>query len=46
LNKEKKDLILSSSSKNRENILSKIGVPFIVYKPNVSEFRLEKESPA
>ena len=26
--KKKKDLILSSSSKNRENILKKIGIPF------------------
>ncbi len=45
MNKVKKDLILSSSSKNREYILAKIGVPFTVYKPSVSEVQLEKENP-
>ena len=45
MSKEKKDFILSSSSKNREFILKKIGVPFTVFSPNISETPLKKENP-
>lgn len=45
MNKEKKDLILSSSSKNRAYILNKIGVPFSVFKPSIPEVQLNKEDP-
>ena len=45
MGKEKKHFILSSSSKNREYILKKIGVPFTVFSPNISEIALKKENP-
>ena len=45
MNKNNKDLILSSSSKNRELILEKIGVPFTIFKPRISEIEFEKENP-
>ena len=45
MDKEKKDFILSSSSKNREFILKKIGVHFTVFSPNISETPLKKKTP-
>ncbi len=45
MDKKKKELVLSSSSKNRKFILEKIGIPFEVFRPNISEGPLENESP-
>lgn len=45
MDKQKKELVLSSSSKNRKLILEKIGVPFEVFTPDICEFPLEKEDP-
>ena len=45
MDKKKKKLVLSSSSKNRKLILEKIGVPFEVFKPGISENPLKQESP-
>ena len=45
MDKQKKELVLSSSSKNRKLILEKIGVPFEVFTPDICEFPLEKEAP-
>ena len=45
MDKKKKKLTLSSSSKNRKIILDKIGVPYEVFKPNIKEDPLEKENP-
>ena len=42
---KQKELILSSSSKNRKFILEKIGVPFRIFTPNIIENHLHKESP-
>ncbi len=45
MDKKKKKLVLSSSSKNRKLILEKIGIPFEVFSPNISENSIQKESP-
>ena len=45
MDKKKKELVLSSSSKNRKLILEKIGIPFDVFSPNISENPIKKESP-
>ena len=45
MDKKKKELVLSSSSKNRKLILEKIGIPFEVFRPNISEKPIQKESP-
>ena len=45
MDKKKKKLVLSSSSKNRKFILEKIGIPFDVFSPNISENPIKKESP-
>ena len=45
MDKKKKELVLASSSKNRKFILEKIGVPFEVFNPNITEVHFEKEHP-
>tara|TARA_B100000700_G_C14754673_1_gene719212 strand:- start:204 stop:782 length:579 start_codon:yes stop_codon:yes gene_type:complete len=45
LSKKKIELILSSSSKNRELILKKIRVPFKVFTPKIIEVAYDKEKP-
>ncbi|MBF97223.1 MAG: Maf-like protein YhdE [Alphaproteobacteria bacterium MarineAlpha9_Bin4] len=45
MSKKKIELILSSSSKNRELILKKIRVPFKVFTPKIIEVAYDKEKP-
>ena len=47
MNKNKKinNLILASSSKNRENLLKKMKVPFEVFTPEIDEKFLVNEKP-